>query len=225
VQIWSQEKAVPKSQQPEVTEASRQNEGDLLESFLLGIENFVEQISASAAKSAPQGESQVLIQSTGESLAGQTGKLSAFIRETATRLSDAQRVELNRFLRVQDGVAIAGRGVAVAQQQLREGIVGKLVHWIAQHLKELKKILLEILHIIFDLLHIPWPDWLDRIIQIMDELLDLILSLLADVFGIDFGRTARELSEQEVNFLREMAALESMKAARAGRRLSNQDEI
>ena len=48
---------------------------------------------------------------------------------------------------------------------------------------------------------------------------------MAGVFGIDFSRTARELSKQEVNFLREMAALESMKAARAGRRLSNQDEI
>jgi hypothetical protein len=55
-------------------------------------------------------------------------------------------------------------------------------------------------------------------------LLDLILSLLADVFGIDFGRTARELSQQEVNFMQETAALESMKAARAGRRVSTQDE-
>jgi hypothetical protein len=215
---------MPKSQQPQVTESSRSDDGDLLEPFLLSIKNFVEQVSASAAKAAPQGEHQVLIQSTGESLVGQTGKLSAFIRETATRLSDPQRVELNRFLRVQDGEAIAGRGVQIAQQQLKEGIVGKLIHWIAQHLKELKKILKEILQIIFDLLHIPWPDWLDKIMLIIDELLDLILSLLADVFGIDFGRTARELSEQEVNFLREMTALELMKAARVGRRSSTQDE-
>jgi hypothetical protein len=215
---------MPKSQQPQVKEASRPDGGDLLEPFLLSVENFVGQISALAAKAAPQGEHQVLIQSTGESLIGQTGRLLAFTRETASRLSAPQRVELSRFLRVQDGEAIASRAVEAAQQQLREGVVGRLVHWIAQHLKELKKILLEILHIVFDLLHIPWPDWLDRIVQIMDELLDLVLSLLADVFGIDFGRTARELSEQEVNFLREMAALESMKAARSGRRLSAQDE-
>jgi hypothetical protein len=215
---------MPKSKEPSVTESSRPDEGDLLEPFLVSVENFVGQISAAAVKAAPQSEHQVLIQSTGESLVGQTGKLSTFIRETATRLSAPQRIELNRFLRVQDGEAIAKRGVEVAQQQLREGIVGRLAHWIAQHLKELKKILLEILHILFDLLHIPWPNWLDRIIQIMDQLLDLILSLLADVFGIDFGRTARELSQQEVNFLQETAALESMKAARAGRRVSTQDE-
>src|SRR5205085_3934548 len=142
-----------------------------LEPFLLSIENFVGQISALAAKASPQGEHQVLIQSTGESLVGQTGKLSAFARETATRLSAPQRVELNRFLRVQDGEAIARRGVQIAQQQLKEGIVGKLIHWIAQHLKELKKILKEILQILFDLLHIPWPDWLDKIMLIIDELL------------------------------------------------------
>lgn len=215
---------MPKSKEPTVAEAIRPEEGDLLEPFLVGVENFVGQISSAAVKAAPQGEHQVLIQSTGESLVGQTGKLAAFVRETTARLSAPQRIELNKFLRVQDGEAIAKRGVEVAQQQLREGIVGRLVHWIAQHLKELKKILLEILHFVFDLLHIPWPNWLDRLIKIIDEFLDLLLSLLADVFGIDFGRTARELSQQEVNFLQELAAFEAMKAARAGRRVTTQEE-
>lgn len=213
-----------KSQQPQVREPVRPEGRDLLEPFLLGVENFVGQISALAAKAAPQGEHQVLIQSTGESVVGQTGKLAAFIRETASRLSSPQRVELDRFLRVQDGEAIAARGVEVAQQQLSGGIGGKLVHWISQHLKEIKKILLEILQFVFELLHIPFPGWIDRILQIIDQLFDLVLSLLADVFGFDFARTARELSEQEVNFLRELAALESMKAARVGRRSTNQDE-
>lgn len=214
----------PQPQPPREAEPARTGDGDMLESFLLSVENFVGQISASAAQAAPQGEHQILIGSAGESLVGQTGKLTAFVRETATRLSGPQRVEFNRFLGVQDGEAIAKRAVAVAQQQMREGVVGKLVHWLSQHLKELKKIFMEVLHFIFDLLHIPMPGWLDRLLQIMDEFLDLLLSLLGDVFGIDFGRTARELSEQEVNFLRETAALESLKAARAGRRLSAQDE-
>jgi hypothetical protein len=215
---------MPKSEQPKGRESGRPEEGDLLEPFLRGVENFVVQISELAAKASPEGEHQVLIQSTGESLVGQTAKLSAFARETATRLSAPQRLELDRFLRVQDGEAIAGRGVQIAQQQLKGGIVGKLIHWLAQHFKEIKKILKEILQIIFDLLHIPWPAWLDKIMLIIDELLDLILSLVGDVFGIDFGRTARELSEQEVNFLREMAALESMRAVRAGRKSSTQED-
>src|SRR6185312_2580700 len=215
---------MPKSDQPKVAESSRPDDGDLLESFLASLENFVGQISGLAAKASPQGEHQVLIRSTGESLIGQTGKLSTFTRETATRLSAPQRLELNRFLRVQDGEAIPARGVQIAEQQLRDGIVGKLIHWISQHLKELKKIFKQILEILFDLLHIPWPDWLDKIMLMIDEWLDVILSLLGDVFGIDFGRSARELSQLEVNYLGELAALESMKAARAGRRSFYQDE-
>jgi hypothetical protein len=91
-------------------------------------------------------------------------------------------------------------------------------------LKELKKILEEILQIIFDALHIPFPDWLKKILLIIDEILDLLLSLLGEVFGIDFRVTARELSEQEFNSLRERAAFESVRAVGAGRRLLTQDE-
>ncbi len=151
-------------------------------------------------------------------------KLTGFIRETAGRLSDAQRNDLNQFLRVQDGEAFAARGVEVARQQLARGVVGNLIDWISQHFKELKKILSEILHFLFDLLHISFPDWLDTIIRLLDEFLDLLLSLLADVFGIDFKVAARQLSEQEVNFLRETAAFEAVRAARSGRRVLATDE-
>jgi hypothetical protein len=115
--------------------------------------------------------------------------------------------------------------VAVTSQVLKGGVLGKLLHWISQHLKELKKILKAILQIIFDALHIPFPDWIDTIFLIIDEIADILLSLLSEVFGIDFRVTARELSEQEVNFLHELAAFESMKAVRAGRKLLTQDEI
>jgi hypothetical protein len=204
--------------------SSRPGEEDMLESFLGSFENFVSQIGAEAIHAAAKGEQRVLIEATGDSLVGQTNKLTAFVRETAGRLSPVQRGELNRFLRVQDGVAFATRGVAVSRQVLRSGVLGSVLHWISQHLKELKKILSEILHFIFDLLHISYPDWLDKLLQILDEFLDLLLSLLGDVFGIDIGRTARQLSEQEVDFLHEWAAFEAVRVVRAGRRPANQDE-
>lgn len=198
-------------------------EEDLLEGFLHAFENFVGQTSAQAVQVAAKGDQQILIQAAGDSLAGQTNKVTKFVRETAGRLSAAQRVELNRFLQVQDGTTSAHRGVAVAEKVLKAGILGKLLHWLAQHLKELKKILSEILHFILDLLHIPYPDWLDRLLQILDELFDLLLSLLGEVFGIDFGRTARQLSEQEVAFLHEWAAFEAVRVVRAGRGVSQDD--
>jgi len=198
--------------------------GDRLESLLASVESFVGQISALAAEAAPKGEGQVLIQSTGQTLVGQTGKLTGFIRESAGRLSGAQRGELDRFLQVQDGEALAARGVEVTRGILAGGVIGKLVHWIAQHLQQLKKILKEILHLVFQLLHIPYPDWLDRILEILDEVLNLLLSLLAEVFGIDFRVVSRQLSDREVDFLHEMAAFETMRSAQAGRGLPSPDE-
>jgi hypothetical protein len=202
----------------------RPTDGNSLESLLRGVQDFMVQITGQATKAAGESDQALLIASTGESLVGQTTKLSDFIRETANRLSPIQRGELNRFLQVQDGEAQTQRVIAVTQQVLARGILGKLLHWISQHLKELKKVLSEILHFIFDLLHLPYPDWLDTILRIIDELLDLVLSLLSEVFGIDFRITARELSEQEVNFLHETAAFEAVRAARAGRRTQSQDE-
>jgi hypothetical protein len=205
-------------------EPTRPSETDPLNSFLGGVESFVAQITAEIRKAAPEGDQQAMIAATGDSLIGQTTKLTAFVRESASRLSTPQRSELNRFLQVQDGEAQANRVVEVTKQVLAKGLLGNLMHWISQHLKELKKVLSEILHFIFDLLHIPYPDWLDTILRILDELLDLLLSLLADVFGIDFGRTARQLSEQEVNFLRETAAFEAIRVVRAGRRAPTPEE-
>ena len=204
--------------------AERKPTEDLLETFLGSFENFVAEISAESVKAAPQGEQQILIQSTGESLVGQTNKITAYIRETAQRLSAPQRMELDRFLQVQDGAAYANRGVAVTRQVMKGGIIGKLLHWLSQHLKELKKILSEIVHFILDLLHIPFPDWFDRLLQILDQFLDLLLSLLSEVFGIDFGRAAKQFSDQEVNFLREWAAFEAIRVVRASGRTSAQEE-
>lgn len=204
--------------------ASGAADGDLLETFVRSFESFASQIVAECVQAAPKGEQQILIQSAGESFVGQANKITAFLRETGKRLSAAQRVELDRFLQVQDGPAIAARGVAVAQQVMRGGIIGRLLHWLAAHLKELKKIISEIMHFIFDLLHIPYPDWFDRLLQILDQFLDLLLSLLSEVFGIDFGRAARQFSEQEVDFLREWAAFEAVRAVRAGKRTTSQDD-
>lgn len=202
----------------------RISDEDLLESFLLSVENFVTQIGEEVVLSAPKGEQQVLIQATNASLIGQTNKLTVFIREIAGRLSSIQRSELDKFLRVQDGVTFANRSVAVTRQILRSGIIGSLLHWISQHFKELKKILSEIVHFILDLLHIPYPDWLDKLLQILDQFMDLLLSLLGEVFGIDFTRTARQLSEHEVCFLHEWAAFEAVRIIRANGRSANQDE-
>lgn len=194
-----------------------------LEAFLVSVENFVSQISAEAIRATPA-EQQLLIQSASDSLVGQTTKFTAFVRQSASRLSSVQTVELNQLLLVQDGVALAGRGVKATTEVLGRGVLGNLLQWIAKHLEELKKILSEILHLIFDLLHIPYPKWLDKILHIIDEIFHLVLSLLSEVFGIGFRTTASLLSEQEVAFLREWAAFEAVRAVGAVANLPKQEE-
>jgi hypothetical protein len=125
---------------------------------------------------------------------------------------------------VQDVEGQTQRVLGVLQQALGGGVIGRLLHWISQHLKELKKVISEAIHFICELLHIPFPQWIDVILRIIDELLDLVLTLLADVFGLDFRVIARELSELEVNFLRETAAFEAVRVVRAGRRAASADE-
>jgi hypothetical protein len=204
--------------------AGRPTDDKPLESLLGSVERFVGEIGAMAAEAAPQGEQQALIRSTGDSLVGQTGKLTAFVRETADRLSAPQRVELGRFLAVQDGDAIAARAIEVTRSVLAGGILGKLPHWIAQLLQELKKILVETLRFLFELLHLRWPSWIDRIFQIIDELKHLEMSLLSEVFGGDFALTSRELSEREVSFLHEMTAFEALRVVQEGRKAAVQEE-
>jgi hypothetical protein len=215
---------MPEPKKTQGEEPSPPNERDLLESFLSSVERFATEISAECTKAAPEGEQRTLIEGAGRSFVDQTNNLLKFVRETASRLTAAQRGEMDKFLQVQSGVALANRGVEVTKQLLARGVLGNLVHWIAKHLEELKKILSEILHFLFKLLHIPYPDWLDRILQIIDECFHLVLGLLADVFGIDLRLTARQLSEGEVDLLHKWAAFESVRAVRAGRELLAQDE-
>lgn len=199
---------------------AKEPSGDLLDQFLHGVESFLARVGDLAAEAAPKGgEHHALIVATAESLSGQARKVSAFTLESASRLSRPQRAELDQFLRVQDGPAFAERAVQVAQRIVAGGTAGRVIQWIGQHLTELKKVLEEILRFVFDLLDAPYPEWLSKLLLVLDQFLGLLLSLLGDVFGIDFGRTARAMADAEVNYLNQAAAFEAVRvAARAGRR-------
>jgi hypothetical protein len=206
-------------------EPARPQETDPLESFLRAVDTFVSQIGAEAAKAAPEGLQRVMIASTAESLAAQTARLTSYTRQTAAPLSAAQRVDLNRFLQVQDGEAQLDRVLTVAKQFFSFGFNGTtFLHWLNKHFEEIKKIIRAIIHLLAEIFHFNIPAWLDDLLLIIDELFNLLMSLLSEVYGLDFKTVARELSEQEVSFLRELAALESLQAASAGRRNAAQEE-
>jgi hypothetical protein len=196
-----------------------------LEAFLTSIEAFVSQVGHIATEAAPaQGEHRILLRATKESMDGQAAKLSAFVRASAQRLSEPQMAQLNEFLGVQEGDAIAKRGVEAMQRSVKGKLTGTLLHWISKHLKELKKLLEAGLRIILDLLHLPWPDWIDTVLLVLDQLTDELLSLLGELFGLDLGTTARQMARAEEDHLLQMGALQRLRAANAAARMGRQDE-
>ena len=202
------EPKTPREPKPEKHEADAH-----FEKLISSIERYASEVGSLAADAAPQGEHRELIISTSASLTEQVGNAATFSRESFARLAAPQKAEMLPFLRVQTAPGLVDRGLKTAASLIRGGVVRRLIRWLAQHLSELKKILKEVIHLICDLLHIDYPSWFDRILLIMDQVLHLLLSLLAEVFGIDFGDAAHDLSRHERNFLNEMAAFESMRIA------------
>jgi hypothetical protein len=190
---------------------------DALSSFLASADKFVETISAQAVAAAGKGEERLLIQATGESVVAQMRKLTDYVRESAEGIGSVQRRELDQFLRVQDGDAIVSRALEVSKQVL-SGSAGPVTmsffSWLNENIQTIKKIILKILTLIFGTL----PDWVDAIIVIIDEIFNLLKSLLGEQVGLRRSDVANEASREEVNFLREMTALAEWQAVRKSRR-------
>jgi hypothetical protein len=196
-------------------------EGDALNLFLASADRFVETISAQAVAVAAEGEQRLLIQSTGESVVAQMRKLTDYVREAAATVAPAPRRQLEQFLRVQDGDALVERSLQVSAQMLSGGapVTMGFFSWLDEHLWTIKKIIMEILTLIFGEL----PKWVDMIFQIIDEFFKLLKSLLGVRFGLPMSDVADEASRGEVNFLREMTALAALRAARTPRRLADEE--
>jgi hypothetical protein len=176
------------------------------------MDRFAETISAQALAAAGDGEDRLVIQSTGESFAIQSRKLTDYFREAATRIAPVQRRDLDQFLRVQDGEALVERALRVTEQTLSGGggaVTQGFLSWLNEIMHTLKKIAEEIGDIFGGL-----PHWLEVIFLIIDELLNLLKTLIGGRFGLKMSEVADHASREEVNFLRELTALAELRAAR-----------
>jgi hypothetical protein len=61
-------------------------------------------------------------------------------------------------------------------------------------------------------------EWVKSILVIIDEIFNLLKSLLGERFGLRRSDVANEASREEVNFLREMTALAEWQAVRKSHR-------
>ena len=194
---------------------------DPLSSFLASVDRFTETISAQIVAVAGEGEERLIIQSTGESFVAQTRRLTNYIRVVAPGISPIQRRELEQFLRVQDGDALVDRALRISAQKLSAGggaVTMGFLSWLNEIMATLKKILQEI----FDLFG-GMPAWLWTIFIIIDELLNLLKTLLGGRFGLKMGEVADQASKEEVNLLHEMKAHAELRAARMSRRAGDDE--
>jgi hypothetical protein len=196
---------------------------DPLSAFLACVDRFTEGIATQVIAVAGKGEDHLVIQSTGESFVLQTRRLTDYIRESAPGISAGQRHELNMFLRVQDGEALVNRALNVSSKMLAPGgppVTMGFLDWIDEVMHTLKKIISEIWELIF---HTNPPEWLITILLIIDELLNLLKTLLGVKFGFRTSQLADEFSRAEVNFLHEMTALAGLRAARMSGRFADDE--
>ena len=141
-------------------------DADALSSFLASVDRFTESISAQSAGAAAEGEQKLVVQTTGDLLAAQTRKLTDYVRQTAVRIAPAQRGELEQFLRVQDGDAIASRAIEVSAKVLSPGggpVTMGFFSFLTEHMHALKKILRGIIKILFHLFNSDPPKWIDDV--------------------------------------------------------------
>lgn len=193
---------------------------DRLEAFLGAVDRFIPEITTLAVRAAPRGEYPILMQASGDTSARQMRKLTGLARKLAAGLSPSQRIELDEYLDLQDGEALVQSGIDVFGNILGNGMFGKVVQWIMQHLFLIKKLLKWLLGWLIEKLGLKstWLGVIAKLIEWIDEDEKRKYALLASAMGEDHATIARELSELEVNFLHELTALEGLEAAIAARR-------
>lgn len=196
--------------------------GDALSSFLASVDRFAETVSGQILVAVGEGSDRLVIQSTGESFIAQTRRVTDYLRETTPGMAPAQSRELGQFLRIQDGDALVERALKVTTQTLAAGgnaVTQGFLSWLNEIMLTLKKIIRKI----FDLFFGGMPKWLDAILVIIDELLNLLKTLFGGQSGLKMSEVADQASREEVNFLREMTALAELEAAQRPNRASEDD--
>lgn len=196
---------------------------NLLEATLIAFETYISDIADGASKTTKDEENRLLITTNAKSFQSQFLRLTGFTRSHYARLNSGQKEEVDTFLEIQDGVNLASSGSATAKSAFKKGWFKKFLKWALKWIKEIKKVLREIIALILDALGIKFPKWLETIFLLIDELHDALISLLADVFGLDVAKFDSDASRAEVYFLNELYAVERLRSIRDNQSVIDDD--
>lgn len=183
--------------------------GKDLASFLEAANGFVSNVSDLMIKAAGKDEDAVLISGTTEVVIEQFKAVTDRVAEAYEGANAAARIDTDELIALQHGVALVKAGETTARKALLQRVGGGFFAWISQYLTEIKKLIRFIIKAIFGRV----PKWYDELETLIDELWDLIVSILGGILGLKRDSIAREQSLRAVNTKNELAALERLQAA------------
>lgn len=175
--------------------------GNALEEFLAEAEAFLNSVLDTIGKSIGDADDAPLIQSHSGAAREQLGKLTQYVRANYARANVELRREADEFMQTQAATTLARNGRAAFEQVAAKGLFGDgTFSWIETVQQEIKK-LIDWLSEMFG-----WPDWIDKLIQVLDQIMKAILGLFAGALGRSRPKVMSELSAMEVEFWNELAA-------------------
>lgn len=169
--------------------------------------------AVSCARRAGDEEASDLIDTTADALELQMLRICDLTVKKVERLSPIQERELSHLLEAQVGDRLLDRGLTTMTRGLRERWGRNFLLWLGEFFQEIKKILRFILKLIFKLFGAALPGWIDELFELLDQIKNMILSLLGMILGLDRDELSRQLSAKEVQFLDELAAVERLQIA------------
>jgi hypothetical protein len=205
-----------------MAETSRSETGgpNPLDDFLNAAESFVKNTSAAMIKAAGDHEDGLLIEGTSRMVIAQFAAVCGDVRATYASTNPAARRDADKLLSIQQGALLARIGEETAKAALAKGPGGGFFAWVSQHLEELKKLIKFIVKALHGGIE---PPWIDEILRLIDELWDLISSLLGGVFGLNRREIGDEISARAVNTMNELAALARLQNVRPAPAFDNGD--
>lgn len=154
-------------------------------------------------------DEKAVVQAFAQTLYNQVDQLSDYVLGLVGRSSKQRQAEVQHVLLVTSGMTL----VKEAKQMLPSigSVAGKL--GLSRVVKELKKII----RLILDAIGAPLPRWMDGLLNLIDEILDAILSAGS-------AKMATTLSIQEQNYLAELTQLAKLQQANQFRSQNDDDD-
>lgn len=196
--------AKDQSEKPEVPRS--QDPLESLDKFLTQFVDLTSQISRGMLDQSTDADERELITAYAEPLNEQVSQLGDYIRLAARGTSKQVIEEIGTVLRLTAADSLTKSGVRISQNLSSQ----KAKIAISDIIKLIKKII----RALFEIFHIPKPRWLEPLLELIDEIVDFLVS-------IGVLKLAHTLSKRHQDYMAELTQMSLLQRATT---TGNQDE-